>query len=90
VRLDAAHRSTEQDTSWQHSTLGRRPIAPRFVPVLPALALPGVSPRTAPIERDATTDALVAELRAVIAALRRGQNDLQQERDHWRAALERE
>jgi hypothetical protein len=33
---------------------------------------------------------LVAELRAIIADLRRGQEDLRQERDHWRAALKRD
>ena len=42
------------------------------------------------MKRDATTDTLVAELRAVIADLRRGQDDVRQERDHWRAAHERE
>jgi hypothetical protein len=41
-------------------------------------------------EHDATTDILVAELRQVIQDLRRGQDDLRQERDHWRTALERE
>ena len=52
--------------------------------VFPTLAHPDAT------ERDATTDTLVAELRAVIADLRRGQDDLRQERDHWRAAHERE
>jgi hypothetical protein len=44
-----------------------------------------LSPRKQPLgpapRQDATTDALVAELRAVIA-------DLRQDRDHWRAAFE--
>jgi hypothetical protein len=43
----------------------------------PPVAFPDATPQTAPIERDATTDALVAELRAVIAEAR-------QERDHPR------
>jgi hypothetical protein len=51
--------------------------------VFPALAIPGATPQTPPIERDATTDMLVAELRQVIS-------DLRQDRDHWRTALERE
>jgi excisionase family DNA binding protein len=41
-----------------------------------------------PTERDRATDALVAELRAVIADLRHGQDDLRQERDRWRIAFE--
>ncbi len=44
------------------------------------LALPGATPETGPAERDATTDGLVAELRAVTADLRRGKNDLRKER----------
>jgi hypothetical protein len=58
--------------------------------VFPALVVPGATPQTAATERDATTDALVAELRALIADLRRGQDDLRQERNHWRTAHERE
>jgi hypothetical protein len=58
--------------------------------VFPALALPGATAQTSPIERDATTDVLVAELRQVITDLRRGQEDLRQERDKWQAAHERE
>ena len=38
------------------------------------------TPQTAPIECDATTDALVADLRAVAADLRGGKNDLRKER----------
>jgi hypothetical protein len=64
--------------------LGQWQIEPaELFRVFPALALPGATPQTGKMERDATTDALVAELRAVIA-------DLRQERDHWRAAHERE
>jgi hypothetical protein len=51
--------------------------------VFPALAIPGATLQTPPIERDATTDMLVAELRQVIS-------DLRQDRDRWREALERE
>jgi hypothetical protein len=58
--------------------------------VFPALALPGATAQTSPIERDATTDVLVAELRQVITDLRRGQEDLRQEHDKWQAAHERE
>ena len=58
--------------------------------VVPTLANPDETPQTGPTKRAATTDTLVAELRAVIADLRRGQDDLRQERDHWRAAHERE
>ena len=58
--------------------------------VFPALAVPGATPAQPQTERDATTDVLVAELRQVITDLRRGQEDLRQERDRWREALERE
>jgi hypothetical protein len=58
--------------------------------VFPALAIPGATAERAQIERDATADVLVAELRHVIADLRRGQEDLRQERDCWREALVRE
>jgi hypothetical protein len=44
------------------------------------LALPGATPERGPIERDATTDGLVAQLRAVAADLRRGKNDRRKER----------
>src|SRR5262249_45974027 len=37
---------------------------------------------------DAATEILVAELRGMIADLRRGQEDLRQDRDHWRTAFE--
>ena len=71
--------------------LGQWRIEPaQLFDVLPTLAHPDATPHTGPMERDATTDTLVAELRAVIADLRRGQDDLRQERDHWRAAHERE
>ena len=51
--------------------------------VFPALALPATAEtaQRPQIERDATADVLVAELRQVIADLRRGQDDLRQERD---------
>ena len=61
--------------------------------VFPPLAVPGATPQTGQIERDATdpvTDILVDELRAIIADLRRNQEDLRQERDKWQAAHERE
>src|SRR5262249_29455530 len=58
--------------------------------VFPPLATPDATSQIGPMKRDATTDTLVAELRAVIADLRRGQDDVRQERDHWRAAHERE
>ena len=62
--------------------LGQWQIQPvELFRIFPALALLGATPQ----ERDATTDMLVAELRQVIADLRRGQEDLRQERDHWRA-----
>ena len=60
--------------------------------------LPGL-PRVCALRRNASDRAngtgrndrlLVAELRQVIADLRRGQDDPWQERDHWRAARERE
>jgi hypothetical protein len=71
--------------------LGQWQIEPaELFHVFPTLANPDTTPQTGPMERDATTDTLVAELRAVIADLRRGQDDLRQERDHWRAAHERE
>jgi len=71
--------------------LGQWRIEPaQLFDVFPTLAHPDATPHTGPMERDATTDTLVAELRAVIADLRRGQDDLRQERDHWRAAHERE
>src|SRR6516162_3851131 len=80
---------------WPHLRSPRRPraMADRAGPtfhVFPTLANPDATPRIGPMKRDATTDTLVAELRAVIADLRRGQDDLRQERDHWRAAHERE
>jgi hypothetical protein len=68
--------ATRDDDQWQ--------IEPaELFRVFPALALPDATPQTEQMERDATTDMLVAELRQVIA-------DLRQERDHWRAAHERE
>jgi hypothetical protein len=71
--------------------LGQWSIEPvELFRVFPPLALP-TTPATAQpaqIERDATTDVLVAELRQVIADLRRDQDDLRQERDRWREALE--
>jgi hypothetical protein len=57
--------------------------------VFPPLALPATA-EAAPMERDATTDVLVAELRQVIPDLRRELEDLRQERDRWQAAHERE
>jgi hypothetical protein len=70
--------------------LGQWQIEPvELFHVFPTLAHPDATPHTRPMERDATTDTLVAELRAVIADLRRGQDDLRQERDHWRTAHER-
>src|SRR5262249_18327830 len=69
--------------------LGQWQIEPaQLFHVFPTLANPGATPHTGPMERDATTDTLVAELRAVIADLRRGQDDVRQERDTWRAAQE--
>jgi hypothetical protein len=44
--------------------------------VFPALAIPGATPQTPPIERDATTDMLVAELRQVISDLAAGPRPL--------------
>ena len=71
--------------------LGQWQIEPaELFHVFPTLAHPDATPHTGPMERDATTDTLVAELRAVIADLRRGQDDLRQERDHWRTAHQRE
>jgi hypothetical protein len=64
--------------------LGQWQIEPaELFRVFPALALPDATPQTGQMERDATTDMLVGELRQVIA-------DLRQDRDHWRAAHERE
>ena len=51
-----------------------------FPPVATAAASPGALPRHAP--PDAVTNALVAELRAVIA-------DLRQDRDQWREQAQR-
>jgi hypothetical protein len=62
--------------------------------VFPLLAIPGATaeqqqterdatPSPAPIERDATTDMLVAELRATLA-------DMRQDRDRWHQAYEKE
>jgi hypothetical protein len=51
--------------------------------VFAPLAVPGATEPPAPVEQDAMTDILVAELRQTIA-------DLRQDRDHWRAAQERE
>jgi len=57
--------------------LGQWQIQPvELFRIFPALALLGATPQ----ERDATTDMLVAELRQVIADLRRGQEDLRQMR----------
>jgi hypothetical protein len=71
--------------------LGQWQIEPaQLFHVFPTLASPDATPQIGPMKRDATTDTLVAELRAVIADLRRGQDDVRQERDHWRAAHERE
>ena len=50
--------------------------------VFPLLAIPGAPPLQPRIEHGATTDVLVAELRATIADVRR-------DRDHWREAHER-
>src|SRR5262249_27259372 len=54
----------------------------------PVEPIAGATQPAAAIERE--TDIMVAELRQVIQALERGQDDLRQERDHWRTALERE
>jgi hypothetical protein len=51
----------------------------RVFPPLPAAA----TSTQAEVQRDAITNQLVAELRGVIA-------DLRQDRDHWRAAFERQ
>ena len=55
--------------------------------VFPPLAIPGMQQQTerdaTAIERDATTDVLVAELRATLA-------DMRQDRDRWHTAYEKE
>jgi hypothetical protein len=56
--------------------------------VFDPLAVPGATPPPAALERDATTDALVTELRQVIADLRSDRDDLRADRDHWRQAFE--
>jgi hypothetical protein len=65
--------------------------------VFPLLTVPGATPapqeierRATQIERDATTDLLVAELRAALAGLRQDRDDLRQDRDRWHAAYENE
>ena len=67
--------------------LGQWRIEPaQLFDVFPTLAHPDATPHTGPMERDATTDTLVAELRTVIADLRRGQDDLRQEHEREPAA----
>src|SRR5260370_42678964 len=60
----------------RNDDLGQWQIEPAEIfRVFPALALPGATPQRGPMERDATTDTLVAELRAVITDLRRRPDD---------------
>jgi hypothetical protein len=50
--------------------------------VFPLLAIPGATPEQPRIEHDAMADTLVAELRAMLA-------DVKRDRDEWRSAAER-
>jgi hypothetical protein len=69
--------------SAQRDDLGQWVIDPAELGrVFPLLAVPGAPPPEPRTELDATTDVLVAELRATIA-------DLRSDRDHWRDAHER-
>jgi hypothetical protein len=58
----------------------------RVFPPLPAAA--AAAQETA--QRDALADALVTELRGVIADLRQDREDLRQDRDHWREAFQQQ
>jgi hypothetical protein len=64
--------------------LGQWVIDPsELVRVFPLLAIPGATPEQPRSAQDAMTDMLVTQLQGVIA-------DMRQDRDHWRAAFERE